>query len=192
MGLAFVNEHSFLEGEMAAKRKKKAKRKATKRKGAKRKATKRKATKRKATKRKATKRKGAKKKKKTTKRKATKRKAKKKATKRKAAKPKVTKKKAAKKKPAKKKAKKKSKRKPNPAFMRPLQPDALLAAVVGSTPLPRTEVTKKLWAYIRKNGLQDSVNRRMINADANLKALFNGKSQVSMFEMTKLVSRHMQ
>ncbi len=172
---------------MAAKRKKKAKKKATKRKSAKRKATKRKATKRKATKRK-----GAKKKKKTTKRKATKRKAKKKATKRKAAKPKVTKKKAAKKKPAKEKAKKKSKRKPNPAFMRPLQPDALLAAVVGSTPLPRTEVTKKLWAYIRKNGLQDSVNRRMINADANLKALFNGKSQVSMFEMTKLVSRHMQ
>jgi flagellar biosynthesis GTPase FlhF len=200
LGLTFVDkDHSFLEGEMAAKRKKKAKRKATKRKGAKRKATKRKATKRKATKRKATKRKatkrkatkrkGAKKKKKATKRKATKRKVKKKkATKRKAAKPKVTKKK----KPAKKKAKKKkSKRKPNPAFMRPLQPDALLAAVVGSKPLPRTEVTKQLWHYIRKNGLQDSVNRRMINADANLKAIFNGKSQVSMFEMTKLVSRHM-
>ncbi len=193
MGLAFVNEHSFLEGEMAAKRKKKAKRKATKRKGAKRKATKRKATKRKrtkrkatkrkATKRKATKRKGAKKKKKATKRKATKRKAKKK---------KATKRKAAKKKVTKKKAKKKSKRKPNPAFMRPLQPDALLAAVVGSTPLPRTEVTKKLWHYIRRNGLQDNINRRMINADANLKAIFNGKSQVSMFEMTKLVSRHMQ
>ncbi len=197
MGLAFNEHHSFLEGEMAAKRKKKAKRKATKRRGAKRKATKRKATKRKrtkrkatkrkATKRKATKRKGAKKKKKATKRKATKRKAKKKkATKRKAAKKKVTKKKA------KKKAKKKSKRKPNPAFMRPLQPDTLLAAVVGSTPLPRTEVTKKLWHYIRKNGLQDNINRRMINADANLKAIFNGKSQVSMFEMTKLVSRHMQ
>ena len=177
---------------MAAKRKKKAKKKATKRKGAKRKATKRKATKRKATKRKATKRKatkrkatkrkGAKKKKKATKRKATKRKAKKK---------KATKRKAAKKKPAKKKAKKKSKRKPNAAFMRPLQPDALLAAVVGSKPLPRTEVTKQLWHYIRKNGLQDSINRRMINADANLKAVFNGKSQVSMFEMTKLVSRHM-
>ncbi len=76
--------------------------------------------------------------------------------------------------------------------MRPLQPDALLAAVVGSTPLPRTEVTKKLWHYIRKNGLQDSINRRMINADDNLKAVFNGKSQVSMFEMTKLVSRHMK
>jgi chromatin remodeling complex protein RSC6 len=198
LGLTFIDkDHSFLEGEMAAKRKKKAKRKATKRKGAKRKATKRKATKRKATKRKATKRKATKrkgaKKKKATKRKATKRKAKKKkATKRKAAKRKVTKKKkAAKKKPAKKKAKKKSKRKPNPAFMRPLQPDALLAAVVGSKPLPRTEVTKQLWHYIRKNGLQDSVNRRMINADANLKAIFNGKSQVSMFEMTKLVSRHM-
>ncbi len=197
MGLAFNEHHSFLEGEMAAKRKKKAKRKATKRGGAKRKATKRKATKRKATKRKATKRKatkrkatkrkGAKKKKKATKRKATKRKAKKKkATKRKAAKKKVTKKKA------KKKAKKKSKRKPNPAFMRPLQPDTLLAAVVGSTPLPRTEVTKKLWHYIRRNGLQDNINRRMINADANLKAIFNGKTQVSMFEMTKLVSRHMQ
>ena len=200
MGLTFIDKHhSFLEGEMAAKRKKKAKRKATKRKGAKRKATKRKATKRKATKRKATKRKatkrkatkrkGAKKKKKATKRKAAKRKVKKKkATKRKAAKRKVTKKKKA----AKKKAKKKSKRKPNPAFMRPLQPDALLAAVVGSKPLPRTEVTKQLWHYIRKNGLQDSVNRRMINADANLKAIFNGKSQVSMFEMTKLLSRHMQ
>ncbi len=198
MGLAFNEHHSFLEGEMAAKRKKKAKRKATKRRGAKRKATKRKATKRKrtkrkatkrkATKRKATKRKGAKKKKKATKRKATKRKAKKKkATKRKAAKKKVTKKKA-----KKKKAKKKSKRKPNPAFMRPLQPDTLLAAVVGSTPLPRTEVTKKLWHYIRRNGLQDNINRRMINADANLKAIFNGKTQVSMFEMTKLVSRHMQ
>jgi chromatin remodeling complex protein RSC6 len=105
----------------------------------------------------------------------------------------VTKKKATKKKkPAKKKAKKKTKRKPNPAFMRPLQPDAALAAVVGSAPLPRTEVTKKLWAYIRKNGLQDSVNRRMINADDALKTVFNGKAQVSMFEMTKLVSRHIK
>ena len=178
---------------MAAKRKKKAKKKATKRKATKRKATKRKATKRKATKRKATKRRGtkrraAKKKKKVTKRKATKRKAKKK----KATKRKVTKKKKPAKKPAKKKVKKKTKRKPNPAFMRPLQLDAALSAVVGSTRMPRTEVTKQLWVYIRKNGLQDSVDRRMINADDKLKAVFNGKSQVSMFEMTKLVSRHMQ
>ena len=171
---------------MAAKRKKRAKKKATKRKAAKRKTTKRKATKRKATKRKATK-------KKATKRKATKRKAKKKkATKRKAAKRKVTKKKKPAKKKAKKKAKAKTKRKPNPAFMRPLQLDAALSAVVGSTPMPRTEVTKQLWVYIRKNGLQDSVDRRMINADDKLRAVFNGKSQVSMFEMTKLVSRHMQ
>ncbi len=72
-----------------------------------------------------------------------------------------------------------------------MQPDAALAAVVGSTPIPRTEITKQLWVYIKKNGLQDSVNRRMINADANLKAVFGGKTQVSMFEMTKLVSRHM-
>ena len=175
---------------MAAKRKKKAKKKVTKRKAAKRKTTKRKATKRKATKRKATKKKKATKRK-ATKRKATKRKAKKKATKRK-----VTKKKPAKKKPAKKKAekkvKKKTKRKPNPAFMRPLQLDAALSAVVGSTRMPRTEVTKQLWVYIRKNGLQDSVDRRMINADEKLKVVFNGKTQVSMFEMTKLVSRHMQ
>ena len=165
---------------MAAKRKKKAKKKVTKRKAAKRKTTKRKATKRKATKRKVTK------KKKATKRKATKRKATKKATKRK-----VTKKKPAKKK-AEKKVKKKTKRKPNPAFMRPLQLDAALSAVVGSTSMPRTEVTKQLWVYIRKNGLQDSVDRRMINADEKLKVVFNGKAQVSMFEMTKLVSRHMQ
>ena len=164
---------------MAAKLKKKAKKKVTKRKAAKRKTTKRKATKRKATKRKATK-------KKATKRKATKRKATKKATKRK-----VTKKKPAKKK-AEKKVKKKTKRKPNPAFMRPLQLDAALSAVVGSTSMPRTEVTKQLWVYIRKNGLQDSVDRRMINADEKLKVVFNGKTQVSMFEMTKLVSRHMQ
>jgi len=174
---------------MAAKRKKKAKKKVTKRKAAKRKTTKRKATKRKATKRKVTK------KKKATKRKATKRKATKKATKRKVTKKKPAKKKAEKK-PAKKKAekkvKKKTKRKPNPAFMRPLQLDAALSAVVGSTSMPRTEVTKQLWVYIRKNGLQDSVDRRMINADEKLKVVFNGKAQVSMFEMTKLVSRHMQ
>ena len=117
---------------------------------------------------------------------------KKKTTKKKASSRKVPKKKAAKKKAAKKKApKKKSKRKPYPAFMKPMQPDAALAAVVGSTPIPRVEITKKLWVYIKKNGLQDSKNRRMINADAALKAVFGGKSQVSMFEMTKLVSRHM-
>ena len=85
---------------------------------------------------------------------------------------------------------KKSARKPNAAFMKPVTPDAALAAVVGSNPLPRTEMTKKLWAYIKKNGLQDKKNKRMINADDALKAVFNGKSQVSMFDMTKLVSKH--
>ena len=84
----------------------------------------------------------------------------------------------------------KVKRKPNPAFMKPLTPDAALAAVVGTKPLPRTEITKKLWAYIKKNGLQDSVNRRNINADEKLKAVFGGKKSVSMFDMTKLVSQH--
>ena len=85
---------------------------------------------------------------------------------------------------------KKSTRKPNAAFMKPVTPDAALAAVVGSNPLPRTEMTKKLWAYIKKNGLQDKKNRRMINADAALKVVFSGKAQVSMFDMTKLVSKH--
>ena len=74
--------------------------------------------------------------------------------------------------------------------MKPVTPDAKLAAVVGSNPLPRTEMTKKLWAYIKKNGLQDKKNKRMINADDALKAVFNGKAQVSMFDMTKLVSKH--
>ena len=74
--------------------------------------------------------------------------------------------------------------------MKPVQPDAALSAVVGSNPLPRTELTKKLWAYIKKNGLQDKKNRRMINADAAMKVIFNGKAQVSMFDMTKLVSKH--
>jgi upstream activation factor subunit UAF30 len=95
------------------------------------------------------------------------------------------------KKAAKKPAKKaKSKRKPNAAFMKPVQPDAILAAVVGSKPIPRTELTKKLWDYIKKNGLQDKVNRRNINADAKLLAVFGGKKTVSMFDMTKLVSKH--
>jgi chromatin remodeling complex protein RSC6 len=87
-------------------------------------------------------------------------------------------------------AKKKSKRKPNAAFMKPVQPDAKLAAVVGNKAMPRTELTKKLWGYIKKHGLQDSKNRRMINADAPLSVIFGGKKQVSMFDMTKLVSKH--
>ena len=94
---------------------------------------------------------------------------------------------AAKKKPAKKTA-----RKPNAAFMKPVQPDAKLGAVVGDKPLPRTELTKKLWAYIKKHGLQDAKNRRNINADDKLKEVFGGKKQVSMFEMTKLVSKHVK
>ena len=89
-------------------------------------------------------------------------------------------------------AKTKSKRKPSAAFMKPLQPDDALAEVVGSKAIPRTEVTKKLWQYIKKHGLQDKKNKRNINADAALKKVFNGKSTVSMFEMTKLVSKHMK
>jgi upstream activation factor subunit UAF30 len=101
-------------------------------------------------------------------------------------------KKAAAKKPAAKAKKPAAKRKPNAAFMKPMTPSAKLAAVVGSTPLPRTEVTSKLWGYIKKNNLQDKANRRMINADAKLKEIFGGKDQVSMFEMTKLVSKHIK
>jgi upstream activation factor subunit UAF30 len=139
--------------------------------------------------------------------KVTKKVAKKKVVKKPAAK-KTTKKakpkaKKAAKKPAKKAAKKpvkkvkkaakkpKAKRKPNPAFMRPMTPSDALAAVVGSNAIPRTEVTKKVWEYIKKHGLQDPVNRRMINADDNLKRVFGGKSQVNMFEMTKLVNKHL-
>jgi chromatin remodeling complex protein RSC6 len=85
-----------------------------------------------------------------------------------------------------------AKRKPNPAFMRPMQPDAQLGAVVGNSPMPRTEVTKKLWQYIKRNGLQDQRERRMINADDKLRAVFGGRGKVSMFEMTKLVSKHMK
>jgi upstream activation factor subunit UAF30 len=88
--------------------------------------------------------------------------------------------------------KKTSKRKPNPAFMRPVQPDDTLAAVVGSSPLPRTELTKKLWSYIKKNKLQDTKVKTQINADDKLRPVFGGKSKVSMFEMTKLVSRHLR
>ncbi|CAN7569100.1 SWIB/MDM2 domain-containing protein [Pseudoduganella sp. LjRoot289] len=83
-------------------------------------------------------------------------------------------------------------RKPNAAFMKELTPSASLAAVVGAAPLPRTEVTKKVWDYIKKLDLQDAANRRMINADDKLKAVFGGKAQVSMFEMTKLISDHLK
>jgi upstream activation factor subunit UAF30 len=96
------------------------------------------------------------------------------------------------KKAAKKPAKKAAKRKPNAAFMKPVTPNEKLAAVVGAAPLPRTELTKKLWVYIKKNNLQDKKNRRMINADAALKVVFGGKSQVSMFDMTKLVSKNLK
>ena len=107
-------------------------------------------------------------------------------------------KKAAAKKPAAKKAapkkvvKKKSARKPSAAFMKPLTPSAELAAVVGSKGLPRTEVVKKIWVYIKANKLQDAKNRRMINADAKLKPIFGGKAQVSMFDMAKLLSNHLK
>ena len=92
----------------------------------------------------------------------------------------------------KKVAKKKSARKPSAAFMKPLTPSADLAAVVGSKGLPRTEVVKKLWVYIKANKLQDPKNRRMINADAKLKPIFGGKAQVSMFDMAKLISNHLK
>jgi len=113
----------------------------------------------------------------------------------------AAKKSAAKKAPAKKSAAKKAapkkkstgvKRKPNAAFMKAMTPSASLAAVIGDKPLPRTEVTKKIWDYIKKNKLQDSANKRNINADDKLKAVFNGKKQVSMFEMTKLVNAHLK
>ncbi len=101
----------------------------------------------------------------------------------------AAKKKASKKAPAKKKA---AKRKPNAAFMKAMTPSAALGAVIGSNPAPRTEVTKKIWMYIKKHGLQDSKNRRNINADDKLKEVFGGKKQVSMFEMTKLVNKHLK
>jgi chromatin remodeling complex protein RSC6 len=93
---------------------------------------------------------------------------------------------------AKKSAKKAAKRTPNAAFMKAMTPSAQLGTVVGTAPLPRTEVTKKLWAYIKRKGLQDAKNRRQINADENLKPIFGGKSSVSMFEMTKLVNKHLK
>jgi upstream activation factor subunit UAF30 len=177
----------------------------TKKKAApKRKPVKKAATTKKTTVRKtAAKRKPAAKKKAAPKRKVAKKAApKKKATARKAApkrKP-AARKAAPKKKPAARKAapkrkpaaKTKTKRKPNAAFMKPMMPSAKLAMVVGGKALPRTEVTKKLWMYIKKLGLQDPKKRTMINADAALKAVFNGRKQVSMFEMTKLVSKHLK
>jgi chromatin remodeling complex protein RSC6 len=106
-------------------------------------------------------------------------------------------KKAAKKGTAKKAAKKSAAKKgggrrANAAFMAPVSPSATLAPVVGDKPIPRTEVTKRLWAYIKKNGLQDQKNRRQINADATLKSVFGGRSSVNMFEMTKLVGKHLK
>jgi upstream activation factor subunit UAF30 len=131
--------------------------------------------------------------------------AKKTAAKKPAAKKTAAKKPAAKKSAAKKPAAKKpaaktpaapkkaaAKRKPNAAFMKAMQPSSVLAAVVGAMPMPRTEVTKKIWDYIKKNKLQDAENRRLINADEKLRAVFGGKSKVSMFEMTKLVSNHLK
>ncbi len=153
--------------------------------------------------RKKAKAKGKKKTVKKTAKRATKRTAKKRAkrsTKKTAAKKRTAKKRSAKK-TAKKKttrrktkatAKKKAKRKPNPAFMKPMQPDSDLAAVIGNKAVPRTEITKKLWSYIKKNNLQDTKNRRMINADDKLRPVFGNKKQVSMFEMTKLVSNHIR
>ena len=119
--------------------------------------------------------------------------AKKPAAKKPAAKKPAAKKAAAKKPAAKKAAPKKSgaKRKPNAAFMKPLTPSPALAGVIGAAAQPRTEVTSKLWAYIKKNGLQDKVNKRMINADAKLKEVF-GKAKADMFEMTKLISSHLK
>ena len=124
--------------------------------------------------------------------------AKKPAAKKPAAKKPAAKKPAAKKAPAKKPAAKKAakkpatKRTPNAAFMKAMTPSSVLAAVIGSTPMPRTEVTKKIWDYIKKNKLQDAINRRLINADEKLRAVFGGKGKVSMFEMTKLVSNHLK
>jgi len=103
---------------------------------------------------------------------------------------------AARKKAAKKTTRRKSsssgrKRAPNPAFMRPLQPSAKLAAVVGNSPMPRTQVISKLWAYIKRNGLQDAKNRRAINADEKLRPLFNNRSQVTMFDLAKIANQNL-
>ncbi|MBL0743843.1 SWIB/MDM2 domain-containing protein [Chryseolinea lacunae] len=123
--------------------------------------------------------------------KKTAKKAAKKAAPKKAAK-KAAPKKAAKKAAPKKAAPKKAKRKPNAAFMAPLTPSASLAEVIGSKPIPRTEIIKKIWDYIKKNNLQDKKNRRMINGDAKLKVVFGGKEQISMFELAKIVNKHVK
>ena len=116
---------------------------------------------------------------------ATKKKSSKKSAKKSARKP-------ARKTTARKSAKKSGKKRtPSAAFMKPMQPDSALGAVVGNNAIPRTEVTKKIWAYIKRNGLQDAKNRRAINADDKLRPVFGGKSQVTMFDMTKLVNRHL-
>jgi chromatin remodeling complex protein RSC6 len=105
---------------------------------------------------------------------------------------KKTARKPARKSTARKSAKKSGKKRtPSAAFMKPMQPDAALGAVVGNNAMPRTEITKKIWAYIKRNGLQDSKNRRAINADDKLRPVFGGRSQVTMFDMTKLVNRHL-
>ena len=135
--------------------------------------------------------KSAKKGKKAAPKKAAKKKAAPKKAAKKAAPRKAAKKAAPKKAAPKKKVAKKGKRAPNPAFMKALTPSPQLAAVVGDKPLPRTEAVKKLWVYIKKNGLQDSKNRRNINADDKLKPVFGGKNQVRMFDMTKLRSMHL-
>lgn len=160
---------------------------------AKKRATKKKATKRKATGRKTAKKRTTKKagrKRAATKKRATK--ATRKKTTRKATKKRATKatKKAKKRTTKRKTAKKKTKRKPNPAFMRPLTPSSALAAVIGSKAIPRTKVVQKLWEYIKSNNLQDSEDRRHINADAKLKPIF-GKKSVSMLEMPKLINKHL-
>ena len=131
----------------------------------------------------------------TAKKKAAKKPAAKKSAAKKPAAKKTAAKTAAKKAPAKKAAKPaapKAPRKPNAAFMKPMNPSAVLGAVIGMMPMPRTEVTKKIWDYIKKNKLQDAINKRMINADEKLKAVFGGKPKVSMFEMTKMVSNHLK
>ena len=173
--------------------KKKVKKKAVKRKSAKKKVTKKKKVVKK--KKVARKKKVVKKKKAAKKKPAKKKAAKKKVVKKKAAKKKVVKKKVAKKKVVKKKKavkkKSKKKRKPNPAFLRPLDASPKLANVVGKSKITRQEAIKNFWAYVRKKDLQDSKNRRNINLDDHLKPLFSGKSQVSMFEVAKVISKNL-
>ena len=173
---------------MATKRRRTTKKRTTKRRSTKRRATtkKRRTTKKRATSRKrTTKRRSTTKKRRTTKKRATSRK---RTTKRKST---AKKRKTTKRRTKTKRKKTKSKRKPNPAFMRPLTPSSPLSQVIGSAPLPRTQAVKKMWTYIKKHGLQDSKNRRNINADAKLRPVF-GKATVTMFEMTKILSKHLK